>query len=124
MARSQPATLESPFTQMFELGLKLLLPEPIDVREIPAPIRHATIFSILEQLQPGEAVRIASDHDPFPLRRQIEIRYAGAFSWSYLLQGPDIWQVEIGRGNDAGSAADCGGTNSEPGSHSCTCGGH
>lgn len=91
--------------------------EPLDVRMIPPPVRHATIFGILERLEPGEAFSIVNDHDPAPLRRQIEARYPGAYSWAYIVPGPQIWQVEIGR-NEA-HAADCGGHDE---GHSCTCG--
>ena len=95
--------------------------EPLDVRTIPPVVRHATIFGILERLEPGGTFSIVNDHDPAPLRRQMEARYPGAYSWSYLLQGPDIWQVEIGRNAAGGEehAADCGGH--EDG-QSCTCG--
>jgi len=98
--------------------------EPLDVRAIPPVVRHATIFGIMERLSPGDAFRIVNDHDPAPLRRQIEARYPGAYSWDYIVQGPEIWQVEIGR-NEAGAkevpehAADCGGHDE---GHSCTCG--
>ncbi|MDX3809794.1 DUF2249 domain-containing protein [Bosea thiooxidans] len=95
--------------------------EPLDVRAIPPVVRHATIFGILERLSPGDAFSIVNDHDPAPLRRQIEARYPGAYSWDYIVQGPEIWQVEIGRNEpgDDDHAADCGGH--EDG-HSCTCG--
>jgi uncharacterized protein (DUF2249 family) len=89
--------------------------EPLDVRAIPPVVRHATIFGILERLPAGAAFSIVNDHDPAPLRRQIEARYPGAYSWTYVVQGPEIWQVEIGRGD----AADCGGH--EEGA-ACTCG--
>lgn len=91
--------------------------EPLDVRTIPPLVRHATIFGILERLAPGDAFSIVNDHDPAPLRRQIETRYPGAYSWAYLVQGPEIWQVEIGR--NAVDAAYCSGDDE---GHSCTCG--
>lgn len=94
------------------------IPQPIDVRTIPPAIRHATIFGLLERLTPGEALGIVNDHDPVPLRWQIEGRYGNAFSWTYIVQGPDLWQVEIGRYGASGSTADCG---SEHGGD-CTCG--
>ena len=98
--------------------------EPLDVRMIPPVVRHATIFGILERLPPGESFSIVNDHDPAPLRRQIEARYPGTYSWSYIVQGPEIWQVEIGR-NEADMqetqehAADCGGHDE---GQACTCG--
>ncbi|RYE76827.1 MAG: DUF2249 domain-containing protein, partial [Hyphomicrobiales bacterium] len=79
--------------------------EPLDVRAIPPVVRHATIFGILERLAPGDAFSIVNDHDPAPLRRQMEARYPGTYSWTYIVQGPEIWQVEIGR-NEADAQAD------------------
>jgi len=96
--------------------------EPLDVRMIPPGVRHATIFGIIERLAPGDAFSIVNDHDPAPLWRQIDARYPGAFSWAYIVQGPQIWQVEIGRTEaalGAEHAADCGGHDD---GHSCTCG--
>jgi uncharacterized protein (DUF2249 family) len=95
--------------------------EPLDVRMIPPVVRHATIFGIMERLEPGSAFSIVNDHDPAPLRRQIEARFPGAYSWTYLVQGPELWQVEIGRnGADAQDHAEgCGGhEDGQP----CTCG--
>ncbi|SEG49946.1 DUF2249 domain-containing protein [Bosea lathyri] len=89
--------------------------EPLDVRAIPPAVRHATIFGILERLPSGAAFSIVNDHDPAPLWRQIEARYPGAYSWTYIVQGPEIWQVEIGRGD----AAVCGGHDEGA---ACTCG--
>lgn len=91
--------------------------EPLDVRMIPPVVRHATIFGILERLPPVESFSIVNDHDPAPLRRQIEARYPGTYSWSYIVQGPEIWQVEIGHAG-ANEAA-CGGHDE---GQACTCG--
>ncbi len=91
--------------------------QPLDVRQIPPPVRHATIFSILQDLAPGTSLFIVNDHDPVPLHRQIDARYPDAYSWTYLLQGPDLWQVEIGRLDAAAEHA--AGCDSDGG---CTCG--
>lgn len=50
----------------------------IDVRTIPPISRHATIFAMIDALEPGEALEIVNDHDPVPLRRQLETRNPGA----------------------------------------------
>lgn len=104
--------------------MQLLLPDPIDVREIPARIRHVTILSILDQLKPGEAVRIVNGHDPLPLRLQMEAVHGAVFSWTYVEQGPDIWQIEIGRVGAASSGSACGDAGDLPPGPSCTCGSH
>ncbi|KAB2718107.1 DUF2249 domain-containing protein [Brucella intermedia] len=84
----------------------------IDVRTIPPISRHATIFAMIDALEPGEALEIVNDHDPVPLRRQLETRNPGAFSWVYKETGP-LWRVEIGRGKIHHGA-----------DHECSCGNH
>jgi uncharacterized protein (DUF2249 family) len=91
--------------------------EPLDVRTIPPNVRHATIFGIIERLEPGTAFSIINDHDPAPLRHQIETRYPSAYSWTYVTSGPGLWLVEIGR---LGGAPGEG--HSHDGDHPCTCG--
>ncbi len=84
----------------------------IDVRTIPPISRHATIFAMIDALEPGEALEIVNDHDPVPLRRQLETRNPGAFSWVYKEIGP-LWRVEIGRRKTHHGA-----------DHECSCGNH
>ncbi|EEZ10200.1 conserved hypothetical protein [Brucella melitensis bv. 3 str. Ether] len=80
--------------------------------QFPPPItRHATIFSMIDTLEPGEVPEIVNDHDPVPLRNQLEHRNPGAFSWVYKETGP-LWRVEIGRRKVHAS------------DHECTCGNH
>jgi uncharacterized protein (DUF2249 family)/hemerythrin-like domain-containing protein len=69
----------------------------IDVRTIPGPQRHPLIFSTFDGLQPGEALEIVNDHDPFPLHNQFSMMKRGQFNWEYLQQGPEVWQVRISR---------------------------
>jgi uncharacterized protein (DUF2249 family) len=71
--------------------------QTIDVRTIPPRDRHPRIFAALAALAPGEALAIVNDHDPKPLRYQLEAEQPGAFAWSYVEQGPERWQVTIAR---------------------------
>lgn len=65
-----------------------------DVRtEIPHA-RHQLIFATFASLDAGTAF---NDHDPKPLHYQLAAENAGEFSWDSLMQGPEIWQVRIGR---------------------------
>jgi uncharacterized protein (DUF2249 family) len=48
-------------------------------------------------LAPGAAFILVNDHDPKPLRYQLEAEYPQQFSWTYMEKGPDVWRVEIGR---------------------------
>ncbi|MGH8162393.1 MAG: DUF2249 domain-containing protein [Gammaproteobacteria bacterium] len=69
----------------------------IDVRTIPHNLRHQMIFQTWEELAAGESFLLVADHDPVPLHRQFEAMHGSEFSWTYAKQGPDTWQVEIGR---------------------------
>ena len=69
----------------------------IDVRQIEPRLRHTIIFQIFAALQQGQAIQIRSDHDPKPLRRQFELNCEGAFGWTYLEEGPDVWRIRISR---------------------------
>ena len=76
----------------------LTTPSPvIDVRQIPPPQRHSTIFGRFDALLPGEALEVVSDHDPRPLRYQFDARSPGQFEWAYLQSGPDQWRVQVSK---------------------------
>lgn len=69
----------------------------LDVRVIPPPQKHKTIHEKLEQLGPGEALRITNDHDPRPLRFELEHDQPGVYSFTYLESGPERWLVDISK---------------------------
>ena len=69
----------------------------VDVRtEIPR-IRHQLIFETFASLEAGTAFVLVNDHDPKPLYYQLAAETAGEFSWDYLEEGPEVWQIRIGR---------------------------
>ena len=69
----------------------------VDVRtEIPR-IRHQLIFETFASLDVGTAFVLVNAHDPKPLFYQLAAENAGEFSWDYLEEGPEVWQVRIGR---------------------------
>ncbi|MHB1501961.1 MAG: DUF2249 domain-containing protein, partial [Candidatus Dormibacteria bacterium] len=71
--------------------------EELDVRSLPPAQRHQLIFSTLDQLGAGRAVTLVNDHDPLPLRYQLEATRGDVFTWNYLEQGPKTWKVRIER---------------------------
>ena len=88
------------------------LMEEIDVRMIAPHERHARLFDQFDGLLPGEAFVIVNDHNPVPLRRQLESCSSGELQWRYLQDGPDLWRVQIGKqqaGGDAGGSCCSGG---------------
>lgn len=76
-------------------GEKKIMPESveIDVRSIPKPQRHPMIFAEMDKLPVGGSVVVKNDHNPIPLRGQVEQFYAGEFEWSYLEEGPEIFRL-------------------------------
>lgn len=69
----------------------------LDVRTIPPPERHPTIFRRFDALAPGGSFVLVNDHGPKPLLYQIQVERAGRFDWNVLEAGPARWRVEIAR---------------------------
>lgn len=67
----------------------------IDVREMIPRDRHPAIFGLLDQLACGATLLLVNDHDPMPLRYQLDATRPGQFSWTYVEEGPEVWQVHI-----------------------------
>lgn len=72
-------------------------PTTIDVRRIAPGQRHFLIFQTFESLKPGETFLLVNDHDPKPLYYTFRAEREGQFTWEYVEQGPDVWQVRIGK---------------------------
>ncbi|WP_297576729.1 DUF2249 domain-containing protein [uncultured Deefgea sp.] len=79
----------------------------VDVRQIAPADRHALIFNTFAALQVGEALSLVNDHRPNPLAAQFAERFAGQYQWTYLLDGPALWQVTIAKVSDARLGAPC-----------------
>jgi uncharacterized protein (DUF2249 family)/iron-sulfur cluster repair protein YtfE (RIC family) len=71
--------------------------EELDVRTIAHGARHEIIFAKLHALAPGERLFIVNDHDPKPLRYQLDAAWPGMFDWAYVAAGPQIWRIEVTR---------------------------
>lgn len=69
----------------------------IDLRTITPRDRHALVFSRFDALQPGQSLQLLNDHDPQPLRFQLDDRAFGQFEWTTLESGPAAWRVQITR---------------------------
>ena len=65
----------------------------LDVRPIPKPQRHPQIFGELDTLTVGESLIIKNDHNPIPLRQQVEAFYGTEFEWKYLEEGPEVFRL-------------------------------
>lgn len=69
--------------------------DTLDVRVIPPKDKHPTIHERLGGLAAGEALTILNDHDPRPLRFELEADYPQTYGWEYLESGPETWRVAI-----------------------------
>ena len=69
--------------------------ETLDVRPMPPRARHETIFERLDGLGAGETLRLVNDHDPAPLRYQLDATRPGQFRWDYVARGPEEWAIDI-----------------------------
>lgn len=69
----------------------------LDIRPIPPPQKHPTIFHTFDGLNVGEDMLLINDHDPRPLQYQFMFEREGKFAWEYIEQGPDVWRVKIGK---------------------------
>lgn len=79
----------------------------IDVRSIPPRERHPLIFATFDSLAAGEGLLLINDHDPKPLFYQFQAGAEGEFTWDYLENGPEVWQVRIGKPQALAYADSC-----------------
>ena len=67
----------------------------LDLRNIVPRERHPKIFNTFDSLKKGEMMVLINDHDPKPLKYQLDAERTGQLDWKYVEQGPEIWKVEI-----------------------------
>jgi uncharacterized protein (DUF2249 family) len=67
----------------------------INVRDIEPRHRHGVISRLFDHLDAESSLQLVVDHDPRPLRYQLEARDGAQCEWSYLEQGPDVWRVRL-----------------------------
>ena len=67
----------------------------IKVADIDPRHRHTILFRLFEHLAADASLQIIVDHDPKPLRLQLEARHGARCNWSYLEKGPDSWRVRL-----------------------------
>lgn len=69
----------------------------LDVRVIAPRDKHPSIFRALAELASGESLLLVNDHDPLPLRYQLDAEQPNTFSWVYEADGPEEWRVRTNR---------------------------
>jgi len=69
----------------------------LDLRDTPRPQRHPIIFDVFDRLKEGDSFVLVNDHDPQPLKRQMERMREGQVDWEYVERGPDSFRIRITR---------------------------
>lgn len=68
----------------------------LDVRQLPKPDKHPTIFATYAALAVGESFVLVNNHDPKHLRAEFDADHPGSFGWEYLERGP-AWRIRISK---------------------------
>lgn len=69
----------------------------INVQELEPALRHQTIFDTFNELGEGKSLIIHNNHDPQPVYYQLMDLRGNIFSWEYLQQGPEWWDIRVTR---------------------------
>jgi uncharacterized protein (DUF2249 family) len=67
----------------------------LDLRPLAPAARHALVYQALDALAPGETLELVNDHQPSPLRYELEATRAGQFAWQDGASGPDVFSARI-----------------------------
>ncbi len=67
----------------------------INVPSIEPRFKHSTIFQVFDSLAGGESLTIHNDHDPKPVYYQLLGERGDIFTWEYLQQGPEWWDILV-----------------------------
>ncbi|OBI44352.1 hypothetical protein A5707_03440 [Mycobacterium kyorinense] len=67
----------------------------LDVRELPKPQKHPTIFATYGALSVDESFVLVNNHDPKHLHDEFEADHAGSYGWEYVEKGPKVWRIRI-----------------------------
>jgi uncharacterized protein (DUF2249 family) len=67
----------------------------LDVRQLPKPDKHPTIFATYSDLPVGGSLMLVNNHDPKHLHDEFAADHAGTYGWVYLEKGPTVWRIRI-----------------------------
>ncbi len=71
--------------------------EELDLREVERFQRHPLVFAKFDALEVGESFVLINDHDPVPLRGQMEAMRPNQLTWEYIVRGPEIFRIQVRR---------------------------
>ncbi|MCZ2393199.1 MAG: iron-sulfur cluster repair di-iron protein [Chitinophagales bacterium] len=67
----------------------------LNIPSLEPRLKHPTIFKTFDELKGGESFIIHNDHDPKPVYYQLLGERGDVFTWEYLLQGPQWWDIRV-----------------------------
>ncbi len=67
----------------------------IDARQIPGKQKKEYFFSTFDELKENEELIIVNSHDTTPLKKLFSRERSGLFTWTYLVEGPERWEISI-----------------------------
>jgi uncharacterized protein (DUF2249 family)/quercetin dioxygenase-like cupin family protein len=79
-----------------------MMERELDLRGVPRPERHTLVFALFDRLAVGKSFALVNDHDPQPLRMQIEQMREGEMNWEYIERGEEMFRIRITRIAPAG----------------------
>jgi uncharacterized protein (DUF2249 family) len=79
------------------LGKAAVNMREIDLCLLQRAERHPLVFDAFDALAVGDSFVIFNDHDPHPLRMQIEQLREGEMRWEYVERGPVTFRVRVTR---------------------------
>lgn len=71
--------------------------EVLDLRPLPPPQRHGLVFATFNALKLNDSFMLINDHDPNPLRMQMDFMHHGEMGWEYLERGPEAFRIKVTR---------------------------
>src|SRR3546814_6959626 len=79
--------------------------EKVDETILNSPLvepqeKHELMFKVFEALRSGETFIIHNNHNPKPGCHQLQAMYGNIFSWEYLQQGPQWWDIRVSKKDD------------------------
>jgi uncharacterized protein (DUF2249 family) len=69
----------------------------LDLRPLSRPERHPLVFTVFDNLALNESFVLINDHDPQPLRMQIERMREDEMGWEYIERGPETFRIRVTR---------------------------
>ena len=70
----------------------------VDIRLLgPCADRKATVLATFDTLPAGASLIVVNDHLPNGLLRHFEEHRPGAFAWTLVDPGPEVFRVEIAK---------------------------